>query len=92
MGDVDALGELEPVRAGDVRVVLAQEPAPGELDRLGTGVAGHTEAGIQVVAGQRLTGGMVAQSYWRAGRRSLSLLLCDAAVAKHRGTREEVIR
>ena len=51
MGDVDALGELEPVRAGDVGMVLAQEPAPGELDRLGTGVTGHTETGVQVVAG-----------------------------------------
>ena len=56
MGDVDALGELEPVRAGDVGVVLAQERPPGELDRLGARVTRHPEAGVQVVAGERLGG------------------------------------
>ena len=54
VGDVDPLRELEGVGAGDVRVVLAQEATPGKVDRLGAGVAGHPETGIQVVAGEGL--------------------------------------
>ena len=54
VGDVDPLRELEGVGAGDVRVVLAQETTPGKVDRLGAGVAGHPETGIQVVAGEGL--------------------------------------
>ena len=54
VGDVDPLRELEGVGAGDIRVVLAQETTPRKVDRLGAGVAGHPETGIQVVAGEGL--------------------------------------
>ena len=56
VGDVDALRQLEAVGSGDVRVVLAQQRPPGELDRLGAGVAGHAEPGVQVVGGEGRSG------------------------------------
>ncbi len=54
VGDVDPLRELEGFRPGDIRVVLAQEATPGQVDRLRAGVAGHPKPGIQIVAGEGL--------------------------------------
>ena len=51
VGDVDALGEVEAVRPGDVRVVAAQEAAPGELDRLRAGVEGTPRRAYRSSAG-----------------------------------------
>ena len=53
VGDVDPLRPLETGRAGDVRMVLSQERAPGDLDDLGARVDGDLEAGVQVVGGER---------------------------------------
>jgi hypothetical protein len=51
--DVDPLRELERIGAGDVRMVLAQEAAPGEVDRLGTRVVRDPEPRVQVIGRQR---------------------------------------
>ena len=56
VGDVDPLRALEPVRPGDVGMVLAEERAPGDLDDLGARVDGDLEAGVEVVGGERGTG------------------------------------
>ena len=51
--DVDALGRIQPSRAGDVRVISAQECPPGHFDGLWARVSGDLEAGIQIVGGER---------------------------------------
>ncbi len=52
MGDVDPLGKVQGVWSGDIGMVTAQEPAPGNLDRLRTGVVGDTEPEIEVIGGE----------------------------------------
>ena len=81
VGDVDALGQLQAGRSRDVRMVLAQQRPPGQLDRLGAGIAWHAEAGVQVVCGEGRAGGhRWRRSYWRADRRSLSCMCPTGAV------------
>ena len=58
VGDVDPLRELEGVGAGDVRVVLAQQAAPGEVDGLGAGVARDAERAYRSSLGMGGRGGM----------------------------------
>ena len=53
MGDIDPLRALETGRPGDVRVMLAQERAPGDLDDLRARIDGDLEAAVQVVGGER---------------------------------------
>lgn len=51
--DVDPLGGVQPSRAGDVRVISAQERPPGHFDDLRARVSGDLEASIQIVGGER---------------------------------------
>ena len=92
MGDVDPLGELEAVGAGDVGVVLAQQGPPGELDGLRARVARYAEAGVEVVGRERRAGRHVADDRSRAGRGRLAMLrvLSGRQGVRRRGRSDEL--
>jgi hypothetical protein len=72
VGDVDPLGEVQCGRPGDIGMVASEQPAPGDLDRLRTGVVRDTEPDVEVIGGE-----------WGAGRHRSTIVVATGPVPRY---------